>query len=86
MGKEKVHFQAPDSDLVEKEMTRFIDWFNNSKIDLVIKAAIAHLWFVTIHYLIDKVILQKEAAGGRSTNYELKGMPTGNLWSLLSDI
>ena len=49
MGKEKVHFQAPDSDLVEKEMTRFIDWFNNSKVDLVIKAAIAHLWFVTIH-------------------------------------
>jgi len=49
MGKEKVHFQAPNSDLVEKEMTRFIDWFNNSKIDLVIKAAIAHLWFVTIH-------------------------------------
>jgi len=49
MGKEKVHFQAPDSGLVEKEMTRFIDWFNNSKIDLVIKAAIAHLWFVTIH-------------------------------------
>lgn len=49
MGKEKIHFQAPDSDGVEKEMTRFIDWFNNSKIDLVIKAAIAHLWFVTIH-------------------------------------
>jgi Fic family protein len=49
MGKEKVHFQAPDSDVLEKEMTRFIDWFNNSKIDLVIKAAIAHLWFVTIH-------------------------------------
>ena len=49
MGKEKVHFQAPESDLVEKEMILFIDWFNNSKIDLVIKAAIAHLWFVTIH-------------------------------------
>lgn len=49
MGKEKVHFQAPDSDLVEKEMTRFIDWFNTSDIDLVIKAAVAHLWFVTIH-------------------------------------
>jgi len=48
-GKEKVHFQAPDSELVEAEMFRFIDWFNNSKIDLVIKAAIAHLWFVTIH-------------------------------------
>lgn len=49
IGKEKVHFQAPDSDLVEKEMARFIDWFNNSKVDLVIKAAIAHLWFVSIH-------------------------------------
>ena len=49
MGKEKVHFQAPDSDLVENEMIRFIDWFNSGKIDLVIKAAIAHIWFVTIH-------------------------------------
>jgi len=50
MGKEKVHFQAPDAILIEKEMTRFIDWFNDSTTsDLVIKAAIAHLWFVTIH-------------------------------------
>lgn len=50
LGKEKVHFQAPDSILVEKEMNQFLDWFNhNIEIDLVIKAAIAHLWFVTIH-------------------------------------
>jgi Fic family protein len=50
MGKEKVHFQAPDSSLVEKEMHQFLDWFNNyTKTDLVLKAAIAHLWFVTIH-------------------------------------
>jgi len=50
MGKEKVHFQAPDSDLVDNEMLLFLDWFNYSdKIDLVIKAAIAHLWFVSIH-------------------------------------
>jgi Fic family protein len=50
LGKEKVHFQAPDSILVGKEMNQFLDWFNNNlKIDLVIKAAIAHLWFVTIH-------------------------------------
>lgn len=50
MGKEKVHFQAPDSSLVENEMNQFLDWFNNNtKVDLVIKAAIAHLWFVTIH-------------------------------------
>jgi Fic family protein len=50
MGKEKVYFQAPDSELVENEMLLFLDWFNNyDKTDLVIKAAIAHLWFVTIH-------------------------------------
>ena len=50
MGKEKVHFQAPDSELLENEMLLFLEWFNNDhKIDLVIKAAIAHLWFVTIH-------------------------------------
>lgn len=50
MGKEKIHFQAPDSELLEKEMDQFLAWFNRNKtIDLVIKAAVAHLWFVTIH-------------------------------------
>ncbi|MEE4198601.1 MAG: Fic family protein [Bacteroidales bacterium] len=50
MGKEKVHFQAPDSSRVDNEMNMFLDWFNNSiENDLVLKAAIAHLWFVTIH-------------------------------------
>ena len=49
-GREKVHFQAPDADLIEMEMNRFIKWFNEeNKLDLVLKAAIAHLWFVTIH-------------------------------------
>ncbi|GGB10529.1 Fic family protein [Puia dinghuensis] len=50
MGKEKVHFQAPDSDVLVLEMNKFLDWFNSEKsLDPVIKAAIAHLWFVTIH-------------------------------------
>lgn len=49
-GKEKVHFQAPDADVIETEMNRFLNWFNDDDtIDLVIKAAVAHLWFVTIH-------------------------------------
>ena len=49
-GKEKIHFQAPDADIIETEMQCFLEWFNgNDKIDLVIKAAVAHLWFVTIH-------------------------------------
>lgn len=50
IGKERVHFEAPDSMVLEKEMKQFLEWFNNKlEIDPVIKAAIAHLWFVTIH-------------------------------------
>lgn len=50
MGKEKVHFEAPSSDLVELEMEKFINWVNKaSSEDLVIKSGIAHLWFLTIH-------------------------------------
>ena len=50
MGKETVHFEAPDSEILDKEMKRFCDWFNKEYgIDPVIKSAIAHLWFVTIH-------------------------------------
>lgn len=50
MGKEKVHFEAPGADRLNTEMNQFITWFNeNSNMDAVIKAAIAHLWFVTLH-------------------------------------
>ena len=50
MGKEKVHFEAPDAERLAEEMRHFISWFNEDKqMDPVIKAAIAHLWFVTIH-------------------------------------
>ena len=49
-GKETVHFIAPDADVVDVEMSRFINWFNEDQdLDLVVKAAIAHLWFLTIH-------------------------------------
>lgn len=50
MGKEKIHYQAPDSDDVPYQMKLFLKWANDEqKIDPVLKAAIAHLWFVTIH-------------------------------------
>ena len=50
MGREKVHFQAPGADLLPDEMNAFIKWFETeNSIDPVIKAAIAHLWFVTVH-------------------------------------
>jgi len=49
-GHQKVHFQAPDAARINIEMKNFMSWFNQEAgIDPVLKAAIAHLWFVTIH-------------------------------------
>ncbi len=49
-GKEKIHFQAPDAKIVESEMKNFLGWFEkNASQDAIIKSAIAHFWFVTIH-------------------------------------
>lgn len=50
IGREKVHYEAPTADRVGQEMTAFIAWLDDKhEIDPVILAAIAHLWFVTIH-------------------------------------
>jgi Fic family protein len=50
LGKEKIHYQAPPAQQLENEMRIFLDWFNLEKnTDSVLKAAIAHLWFVTLH-------------------------------------
>ena len=49
-GSEKVHFEAPDATLVSDLMAVFLSWLNkDSQQDLIIKTAIAHLWFLTIH-------------------------------------
>ena len=50
IGKERVHFEASDSVTLKHEMALFIEWFNNeNSLDPILKAAISHLWFVTIH-------------------------------------
>lgn len=49
MGKPHVHFVAPKAELVPQEMKRFIQWLNQKEIEPILKSAIAHLWFVTIH-------------------------------------
>lgn len=51
VGREKIYFVAPPSDQVDLEMGRFLSWFQDSlgKVEGIIRAAIAHLWFVTIH-------------------------------------
>jgi Fic family protein len=50
VGRHKIHYEAPPADRVESEMRRFFTWFEgNEQEDPLLKAAIAHLWFVTIH-------------------------------------
>jgi Fic family protein len=50
MGKEKVHYEAVNPQFVKAEMDKFLDWFNNDEsLDFVLKAAIAHFWFIIIH-------------------------------------
>ena len=50
ISREKVHYQAPDASCLQFEMSEFVNWINTSKSnDTVLKAGIAHLWFVTLH-------------------------------------
>ena len=50
LGREKVHFEAPEAARVPAEMHAYLAWFNAApRTDPVIKAALAHFWFVTIH-------------------------------------
>jgi Fic family protein len=50
IGKERVHFEAPGADRVRDEMKKFLEWFEKkNSTDLVLKAGVTHLWFVTLH-------------------------------------
>lgn len=49
IGREKVHYEAPSHNRLENEMSNFLNWFEKAQPDPVLKAGIAHLWFVTIH-------------------------------------
>ena len=75
IGKEEIHFEAPPSAVVSDEMTQFIRWFNDSKPDgvtpidnLIVRSAIAHLYFETIHPFEDgngrmgRIIAEKSLA------------------------
>jgi Fic family protein len=51
IGRERVHFEGPSATLVDREMSAFLDWFNDGhdRVDPVMQSGLAHLWFVTIH-------------------------------------
>lgn len=54
MNRENIHFEAPKPDRLEKDMHEFINWFNQeNSLDSILKAAVSHLWFITIHPFVD---------------------------------
>ena len=53
IGRERVHYEAPAADRLDEEVARFLDWLETAAIDPVLKAGVAHLWFVTIHPFSD---------------------------------
>lgn len=78
IGREHVHYQAPAADRLEQEMSVFLAWFNSTDttLDPVLKAAIAHLWFVTVHpfddgngriarAIADQLLARSEQSGQR---------------------
>ena len=55
IAREEVHYQAPEAKLLKKEMKAFLRWYNEGPaMDGILKAALAHLWFVTIHPFADR--------------------------------
>lgn len=49
IGREHVHYEAPEAARLNGEMARFLQWFETATADPVLKAGVAHFWFVTIH-------------------------------------
>ena len=50
LGKERVHYEAPPSSVIPQEMDCFMQWLNgNQPVNQLLKAAMAHLWFVAVH-------------------------------------
>lgn len=81
MGREKVHYTAPEANRLEVEMNRFIQWFNtDNSMEPVIKSAIAHLWFVSIHPFDDgngriaRAIANSQLARADRTNQRFYSM------------
>ena len=50
VGRERVHFEAPPAQQITEEIAQFLDWFNQpKKIDPLLAAGLAHLWFISLH-------------------------------------
>lgn len=81
-GKEKVHYEAPSSVDVPRMMSDLLQWVNTADLDSVLKAAVAHLWFVSIHPFSDgngrlaRTITDMLLAKADATPYRFYSMST----------
>ena len=83
MGRERVHFEAPTADRLQREVSAFLHWFETSNgIDPVLKAGIAHFWFATLHPFedgngrISRAIADMALARAESTKERFYSMST----------
>ena len=81
MGREKVHYVAPEASRLEVEMAAFIKWFDSDKnMEAVVKSAISHFWFVSIHPFDDgngriaRAIADSQLARADRTNQRFYSM------------
>ncbi len=69
-GREKIHYVAPPQNILSKEMSRFLQWINsNNEPEPLLKAGIAHLWFIMIHPFDDG----NGRVGRAVTDFQLAG-------------
>lgn len=81
LGRQKVHYEAPKPERVPAEMKKFIDWFNGfDNNSWVVRAAIAHFWFVSIHPFEDgngrlaRLLADMQLARGEESNLRFYNM------------
>lgn len=81
MGREIVHFEAPDADLLDAEMAAFLTWFETpDTLDPVLKAGIAHFWFLTLHPFDDgngriaRAVMDMQLARAEGSNQRFYSM------------
>jgi len=81
IGRERVHYEAPPAQSVPAEMDLFLEWVNRAGgVDPVLRAAVAHLWFVTIHPFDDgngriaRAIADWALAGAENTSLRFYSM------------
>jgi len=81
IGREIVHFEAPAAKVLNKQMDQFIDWYNREdSLDKVLQAALAHLWFITLHPFNDgngriaRALTDKKLAQAENSHFRFYSM------------